>query len=658
MKSPELGIQPLPQAAPPARPALPFPKRASLADLRRLRDRLFREGQHEAALQVAREVASRDPGRESFVKQGMLLREVGRYREALGTLRDALRFETGPAYLVPDIHLHIAHTWFLMGKRKRVGEAVRRAYSMRLKPRTAFNFHQTYGNFLLSRNDYRGALQEYIRAEAAARTALCRGRAAINQGLALLRQWDFSAARGPLDRALRILKKAGHAAELALARTCRAAVYGDMGQYRRALTMFLHAARTFRRLGKVDREAESLGCAGYNACFSQQWAKAIPILDRTISLASATGQHSVLSCAYANRALALANNEDFEKAASSLAQAQRLLRGRRDWIGTLHTCRAQARVAAIVGKWSEVFRVCRRAERVASKAGDAVRVVEFRKLRATAEQHLGRSKASSIARNSAGRLEVLLTSSRIHSSFKIASRLAPSDVPVLILGEAGTDKLEIAREIHRKSGRSKGSCIVVPCEQLIFPASDLCGHTEGAWSGATRGAQGFVTRAQGGTLVLDGVEHLSPEAQRVLIPILDGKARPVGSAEEGRVNLRIVATAVSMETLSPEFRQRLEGSVIRLPALKDQKTEIPHKVEEMLGGRRTITPDALADLARHPWEGNLTELRAAIDRLVALSEGRIGRNLVRKILATTEMRRVARRVHVSRKSRPGAVLAR
>src|SRR5436190_2390951 len=213
MKSPQTLVQALPQAAPSGAPSLRFPRRATVADLRKLREKHFREGHHELALQVATEIARRDPGRESFLRHGMLLREVGRFREALGTLRDALRFETGPAYLVADIHLHLAHTWFLVGKRKRAGEAVKRAYALRLKPRTAFNFHTTYGNFLLSKRDFRGALKEYLQAEKVGPTAQHRGRAAINQGISLMRLWDFAAAGGPLDRAIRILKKARCAAE-------------------------------------------------------------------------------------------------------------------------------------------------------------------------------------------------------------------------------------------------------------------------------------------------------------------------------------------------------------------------------------------------------------------------------------------------------------
>lgn len=657
MKSPQTVVQALPQIAPSSAPELRFPRRATVADLRKLREKHFREGQHELALQVATEVAKRDPGRESFLRHGMLLREVGRWREALGVLRDALRFETGPEYLIADIHLHLAHTWFLIGKRKRAGEAVKRAYALRLKPRTAFNFHMTYGNFLLSKRDFRGALKEYLQAEKAGPSAQHRGRAAINQGISLLRLWDFAAAAGPLDRAIRLLKKGGHGAELAIARSVRAAIYSDLGQYGRALSMFLHAAHTYRRQGKLDRESEVLSNAGYNACLLGQWSKARQILDRTISLASATGQFLVLSCAYANHAWACAQNEEMDQAASSLAHGKRLLKGKRDWVGTLHLCRATAKIAAMSGRWDEVFRVSRRAERLAAKVGDALRVVEFRKMKGDAEAHRGRLKASSYARNSAGRLEVLTKAPKGDRFEQMTARLAATAMPVLIHGEGGTPKTDIARRMHQLSAQAKGPCIIVPCEHLNFPASDLFGHAEGAWSGAVRPSDGYVGAAQGGTLVLDCVDQMSAEDQRILIPLLDRKVRAVGGVEDKPFDVRVIATCASPEGLTVELRSRLEGAILRVPSLKERKTEIPHQVTQLLAGRRTISPDALAELARHRWDGNTTELRGAVDRLVAMSDGRIGKKLVRRILKTTKSGAVAARVYDPRLMRSEAALA-
>jgi tetratricopeptide (TPR) repeat protein len=658
MKSSEPLVQSLPLSLPSGKPALSFPRRASVAELRRLRDKHFRDGQHELALQVATEVASRDPGRESYLRHGMLLQQVGRYREGLGVLRDALRFETGPKYLISDIHLQIAYTWFLIGKGKRVGESVRRADALRLKPRSAFNYHIMCGNYLFSKRDFRGALLEYLQAEKSAPNRMSRSRAAINQGLALTRMWDFAAAQGPLDRALRLLKKGGHAAELAVARSARAAVCSEQGHFGRALGMFLRAARTFRRLGKIDREAEVLSNAAYNAVACGQWSKARVITERAIALASTTGQLSVLSCCYAHRAMACAQNEEVDLATSSLVQAQRLLRGRRDWVATLNVARARSRIAAIYGKWTEVFRVARQAERLATKVGDAVRVVEFRRLKGDAEAHLGHGKASSYARKSAGRLEALLKNQKTSPTKALARKLAASEMPILVVGEPGTNKTDTAREIHRLSSRAKGPCVVVPCEHLTFPASDLFGHAEGAWSGATRPSQGYVASAQGGTIILDCVDQMSSEDQQVLIPLLDGRTRAVGGLDEKVLDVRVVATCTIMETLTQELRSRLEGALLRIPSLKDQKEGIPHQVTALIAGRRKISADALTELAEHRWEGNVDELRGVVDRLVAFSDKSIGRKLVRRILMTTKTRRLASRVHASRDSRREAVLAR
>lgn len=641
-------------------PELAFPARATLPTLRKLREKHFLEGRHDLALQVALEVARREPGRESLFKVGFLSREVGRYRDALKALRDALRFDTGPKYLVPEIHLHLAFTWFLMKKSKRMGESLRRAYALRPKPRTAFNFHMTYGASLLEKRKHRDAAEEYARAESAARGSLARGNALVNQGIALQREGLLSEARRPLDRALAILKRAGSRAHLAVARTVRGSVCFDEGQFRRAMGMFEHAARGFRKMGKGDREAEALVNAGYAAGEIGLWARSTAFLDRAISLASSTGQYTVLAPAYACRAVASAYNEEFDEAARNIAQSGRLIRGRRDWVATLHLCRAQTKVAALMGRWREVFRAARQGERLAKKVGDLRRVAEFRRLRASAEERLGRGKAAVMARTAASRVEALLEgpSEGMKQLRKVSPKLATSGLSILLVGESGSGLLEQARSLHQGSARAKGPCVVVACEHLVFPASDLGGHAEGAWSGALRSSVGQAAQAEGGTLILDRVDLLAPDGQQVLLRIVDGKIRPVGQAEERAVDVRIVATCTSPDRLIPALRRRLEGAVLRLPGMRDRRQEILKTVRDRLAARRRITADALAVLAGHRWEGDLPEVRAVVDRLVAMSDGSIGKNLVRSVLMPTETRRVAARVDASRMSRLAAALAR
>jgi tetratricopeptide (TPR) repeat protein len=653
-------MKPAVTAAPaiPARPTtstteLAFPARATLPTLRKLREKHYRDGRHDLALQVAMEVARRDPGRESFFKLGFLFREVGRYREALKSLRDSVRFESGPKYLIPDIHLHTAFTWFLLRKPKRVCESLRRAYALRLKPRTAFNFHTTYGAYLLSKKKYREAAGEYSRAEASATQTLARGRAACNQGIALARQGMPAEARRPLDRAIQILKRSGHSADLAIARTVRAAVCFDEGQPRRAMGMFLRAARTYRNAGKFDREAETLVNAAYMAGELGLWPRSRALVDRAIGLASTTGQYNVLAPAYSLRATACAYHEDFAEAVKNIAQSQRLLKGQRDWVAALHLCRAQARVSALLGRWPEVFRAARRAERLAIKVGDLPRVAEFRKMKGAAEEKLGHRRAALHARNAAAKVEALLEGPSPESKkiTRITPRLAGSNLSIVLVGQSGAGLVPLAQEIHAQSRRAAGPCVVVACEQLVFPASDLQGHVEGAWSGAVRASAGQVAEAAGGTLILDRVDLLSKDGQQVLLRIVDGKLRPVGSAEERPVDLRIIVTCGTVDGLLPELRHRLEGAVIRVQELSDRKDEIVRVVRQHLAGRRQITPDGLAELVRLPWEGDLPQLRAAVDRLVALSDISIGRKLVRAAVMPAKTGRVARRVNPARHSR-------
>jgi tetratricopeptide (TPR) repeat protein len=642
----------------PSRPTTPatelaFPARATLPTLRKLREKHFRDGRHDLALQVAMEVARRDPGRESFFRLGFHFREVGRYREGLKSLRDALRFESGPKYVVAEIHLHVAYTWFLLRGRKRMGESLRRAYALRPKPRTACNFHLAYGTYLMSKKKFREAAEEYGRAGGAATKSLARGRATCNQGYALMRQGMLAEARRSLDRAIRILKRSGHPADLAIARMVRAAVCFDEGQPRRALGMFLRVARTYRSAGKVDREAEALVNAGYMAGELGQWPRSRALVDRAIGLASTTGQYSVLAPAYALRATACAYFEDFDESVKNLAQSQRLLKGQRDWVAALHVCRAQGRVSALLGRWGDVFRAARRGERLAIKVGDLPRVAEFRNLKAAAEEKLGHRRAALHARKAALKVDALLEgpSRRTKEITRITPKLAGSGLPLLLVGRSGAGLLPLAEEIHSKSRRSAGPCVVVACEQLVFPASDLQGHVEGAWSGAAHASIGQVAQASGGTLVLDRVDLLSRDGQQVLLRIVDGKLRPVGSAEERPVDLRIIATCASVEGLLPDLLHRLEGAVIRVPELGERKEEIVRAVRQQLAGRRRITPDGLAELARHSWEGDLPQLRATVDRLVALSDTLIGQKLVRAVVMPTKTGRVARRVDPVRSSR-------
>ncbi len=624
-----------------------------IRQLRQMRDGFFEEGRLEPAIRAAEELAGRDPGRESFLRLGFLLREKGRYRQALKVFRDALRFQDGPRYLLPEIHIHIAHTWFLLRNRKRMLEALRRAEGLRPGPRSDGKFNIVYGNDLFRLGRYREALERYENAERFAKKALDRGRAVMNQGLALARLGELEEAGERAARSVRIFKSEGLKAEMAEARMALAAVRFDQGLPRRAMGIMLRAAVLLYSCGKKDRQGEALAYAGYAANAIGLWGKGRDLLDRAVSLSSAVGRRDLQVRAHACRALARAHLGELDGAKEDLALASGFLRGRRDWVGTLHLCRARAGVEALLGDWAAARRAARLGERAASRAGDIMRVAEFRRLRAQAEENLGRRRASGHARKTAAGLEELVggRSQAVREAERRACKLAAAEFPILVVGECPAWRLRIARLIHREGRHRRGPFVVAPCEQMVFPVAEIAGHVRGAWTGADRESPGMARKARGGTFVLDRLDELPAEAQKALVSIVEGKVRAVGAVDEEILNARVVATCRDISKVITSLQERFSGGVLRLPSLNGRRRDIAGIVEETLRGRREITPDALVELARRPWDGDLAELRAAVERLVVLSDRVIGRRLVRRALMTTESCRLAPRVDKKRRSR-------
>lgn len=209
-------------------------------------------------------------------------------------------------------------------------------------------------------------------------------------------------------------------------------------------------------------------------------------------------------------------------------------------------------------------------------------------------------------------------------------RVAPSMLPVLLLGESGTGKELFARAVHETSERANGPFVVVDCSGLtetLFE-SELFGHEKGAFTGATLRKQGLVETAQGGTLFLDEIGDVPLAMQVKLLRLIEsGTYRRVGGVETLHADFRLVAaTHKPLEQMMAqgEFRQdlyyRISVFPIHLPPLRNRMEDIALLVNSLLqrsgtGKRRlTIDADALMQLQRYAWPGNIRELRNVLER--------------------------------------------
>ena len=220
-----------------------------------------------------------------------------------------------------------------------------------------------------------------------------------------------------------------------------------------------------------------------------------------------------------------------------------------------------------------------------------------------------------------------------------ATRVARSDVAVLLAGESGTGKELLAAHIHRESPVATGPFVKVNCAAIPTDLieSELFGHEKGAFTGAAALRRGRFELADGGTIFLDEVGDLHESSQAKLLRVLqDGEIQRLGGEQPIRVSARVVsATNRALDELvaAGSFREdlyyRLSGFPIRVPALRERLQDIAALVPYFLGEfcarnnfrPRSLDPDVLPVLERYGWPGNVRELRNVVERMAILAAG-------------------------------------
>ena len=231
---------------------------------------------------------------------------------------------------------------------------------------------------------------------------------------------------------------------------------------------------------------------------------------------------------------------------------------------------------------------------------------------------------------------IIGSSNAIKQIFALISRVSELKVNVLITGESGTGKELVARAIHYSGNRSEGPFIPVNCgaipETLI--ESEFFGHAKGAFTGANKDKKGLFEEASGGTIFLDEIGDLPLHLQVKLLRVLEEKkVRPLGKTEPVDVDVRVISATnknleqeISMGQFREDLFYRLNVIKISIPSLRERKEDIPplamHFVnkyaQEMNKNIKSISIDALEELEKYHYPGNVRELENIIARCVAL----------------------------------------
>jgi PAS domain S-box-containing protein len=233
----------------------------------------------------------------------------------------------------------------------------------------------------------------------------------------------------------------------------------------------------------------------------------------------------------------------------------------------------------------------------------------------------------------------VIKSGKMKNFFKFASKVAQTDSTILLLGESGNGKTELARLIHKMSKRQHQPFISINCAAIpeTLMESEMFGYVEGAFTGTKRqGKKGFFEQANGGTIFLDEVAELPLSLQAKLLHVLQNKSfYRVGGSDIIQVNIRVIAaTNHNLEKLvdTGKFRKdlyyRLHVIPLSVPTLRERPEDIIPLLLTTLeiliareGIEKQFSPDVLSLLSRYHWPGNVRELQNTVEWLYIASDG-------------------------------------
>lgn len=236
--------------------------------------------------------------------------------------------------------------------------------------------------------------------------------------------------------------------------------------------------------------------------------------------------------------------------------------------------------------------------------------------------------------------DVIGADTGLRNTMELVRQIAPLESPVLLTGETGVGKEVIAGAIHNFSGRAENPMLTVNCGAIppSLMDSELFGYEKGAFTGANTRKRGIFERAMGGTVFLDEIGELMPDAQVRLLRVLEQKEiQRLGGGKKIQLNIRVIAaTHRNLEKMiaTGKFREdlffRLNVFPIHIAPLRDRTEDIPALVQQFISKksiemkrRRTpqLKPGELERLMAYSWPGNIRQLENVVERALILNKG-------------------------------------